>query len=299
MRCVRGTEMLAHARRETTAYRVFAHANLVHMMDAAEIAEDNGDVTVYMVFPVLKEIGQERMQEKEVVRVFLGVCRALEYLHTYRGDARLDGGAPGDGETGKQARAANPAAGSPSGYAPLTLEDADDSPSARTAEPSTPPAGYVHGDVKLANVMLTSTNTPVLLDLGSIRAAHQTAQTRHQALCIQDTAAEHCTMAYRAPELFDVQRGATLDARTDVWALGCLLYALAFGQSPFELSQDSQGASVALAAVNANYRVPEDSPYSDKITRLIAYMLEPDPLLRPFVADVISLTRSLYPDEAS
>lgn len=39
----------------------------------------------------------------------------------------------------------------------------------------------------------------------------------------QDIAAEHSTMAYRAPELFDVKTGVTLDEKVDVWVRYMLL----------------------------------------------------------------------------
>jgi serine/threonine kinase 16 len=42
-------------------------------------------------------------------------------------------------------------------------------------------------------------------------------QTRQQALLEQDIASEHSTMPYRAPELFDVKTGKTLDEKVDIW----------------------------------------------------------------------------------
>jgi hypothetical protein len=59
--------------------------------------------------------------------------------------------------------------------------------------------------------------TPILMDLGSCIKARIPIENRSQALLHQDIAAEHSTMAYRAPELFDVKTGTTLDEKVDVW----------------------------------------------------------------------------------
>ena len=64
--------------------------------------------------------------------------------------------------------------------------------------------------------------TPILMDLGSCMKARIPVENRSQALIHQDTAAEHSTMAYRAPELFDVKTGTTLDEKVDIWVL-CIL----------------------------------------------------------------------------
>ncbi len=64
--------------------------------------------------------------------------------------------------------------------------------------------------------------TPILMDLGSCTKARMPIENRSQALIQQDIAAEHSTMAYRAPELFDVKTGTTLDEKVDIWV--CRLF---------------------------------------------------------------------------
>jgi len=59
--------------------------------------------------------------------------------------------------------------------------------------------------------------TPVLMDFGSLVRARIKIQTRNQALLQQDLAAEHSTMPYRAPELFDVKTSVELDEKVDIW----------------------------------------------------------------------------------
>lgn len=65
--------------------------------------------------------------------------------------------------------------------------------------------------------MIADDGSPVLMDFGSAMKARIKIENRSQALLQQDLAAEQCTMAYRAPELFDVKTGVTLDEKVDIW----------------------------------------------------------------------------------
>ena len=65
--------------------------------------------------------------------------------------------------------------------------------------------------------MVADDGTPILMDFGSTVKARIKIENRQQALLQQDIAAEQSTMAYRAPELFDVKTGRALDEKVDIW----------------------------------------------------------------------------------
>lgn len=84
----------------------------------------------------------------------------------------------------------------------------------------------VHRDIKPANVLLAEDGTPRLSDFG---VAHLSDRTR-----VTETGSLVGTYAYLSPEAC---RGEELDARTDIWSFGVLLFELLAGQRPFEGSQ--------------------------------------------------------------
>src|SRR5918997_1601018 len=85
-------------------------------------------------------------------------------------------------------------------------------------------AGIIHRDIKPANVMLTPTGGIKVMDFGIARAVADTSATMTQ------TAAVIGTAQYLSPEQ---ARGETVDARSDIYSAGCLLYELLVGRPPF------------------------------------------------------------------
>src|SRR4051794_29790539 len=94
-------------------------------------------------------------------------------------------------------------------------------------------AGIVHRDVKPGNVMLTPGGDVKVMDFGIARAVTSTAATMTQ------TAAVIGTAHYLSPEQ---ARGEHVDARSDVYSTGCMLYELVTGAPPF-----SGDSAVAVA----------------------------------------------------
>ncbi|CAL1686649.1 unnamed protein product [Lasius platythorax] len=148
------------------------------------------------------------------------------------------------------------------------------------------PEPLAHRDLKTANIVLSDDGTPVIMDLGSMATARVQVCGTQAARVLQDLAAERCSMPYRAPELFNVESYSMVDERTDIWSLGCILYALCYFKSPFDTVYE-RGDSVALAVMSAHVTFPEGTPYNEDMQNLILSMLKVNPMERPYIYSVI------------
>ena len=84
--------------------------------------------------------------------------------------------------------------------------------------------GIIHRDIKPGNVMLTQTGQVKVMDFGIARALASGASTMTQTSAVIGTA------QYLSPEQ---ARGEAVDARSDVYATGCVLFELMTGHPPF------------------------------------------------------------------
>ncbi|WP_028045915.1 Stk1 family PASTA domain-containing Ser/Thr kinase [Cellulomonas sp. URHE0023] len=112
-------------------------------------------------------------------------------------------------------------------------------------------AGIVHRDIKPANVMLTPTGAVKVMDFGIARAVADSAATMTQTQAVIGTA------QYLSPEQ---ARGETVDARSDLYSTGCLLFELLTGRPPF------QGDSpVAVAYQHVREAAPVPSSFASDV----------------------------------
>jgi Tol biopolymer transport system component len=147
-------------------------------------------------------------------------------------------------------------------------------------------AAVVHRDLKPGNIMLTRSGAK-LMDFGLARATglagpssgSDAAAMTHSPTVAQPLTAEGSivgTFQYMAPEQLE---GREIDARTDIWSLGCVLYEMATGKRAFEgATQASLISSIMRDEPRAMNELAPLSPPS--LERLVKQCLAKDPLDR-------------------
>ena len=89
-------------------------------------------------------------------------------------------------------------------------------------------AGYVHRDLKPENILINAAGEPIVTDFG-LAIDESTQRNRRDEFV--------GTVAYMSPEQVRSE-SHYLDGRTDVWAIGVILYELLCGRKPFDGDQD-------------------------------------------------------------
>jgi len=112
-------------------------------------------------------------------------------------------------------------------------------------------AGLVHRDIKPANVMLTPTGAVKVMDFGIARALADAGNTMTQTQAVVGTA------QYLSPEQ---ARGETVDARSDLYSVGCLLFELLTGRPPFV-----GDSPVSVAYQHVREEAPKPSDFASDV----------------------------------
>lgn len=294
IRCPYGSHdaTFANAMREVNCYNRFSVANspfVVKSVDVAIISEPSGAKTFYILLPYFEKSLQDvinynilnnvRTDETELVKIFTGVLRGVRVLHKNKNVGNTDA-------MSENAENENDA---------FLLGGGDDHEELSTELHELCP--YAHRDLKPANIMLSAEGLPVLVDFGSCTKARTRVTSRQQAITLMDFALEHCTLPYRAPELLDVAANSEITEATDIWSLGCVLYAYCFGLSPFEKMELDQGANLNLAISMGNYEFPTDTNgYSEELMNVIKLCLKVNSSERPDIDQLLEMCLQLVPN---
>ncbi|KAG8865474.1 hypothetical protein FRC20_009803 [Serendipita sp. 405] len=138
----------------------------------------------------------------------------------------------------------------------------------------------LHRDLKVENILQANETSYKLCDFGSASTVSKPPTTVAEMRSLESDLNRHTTLQYRAPEMVDPHLRRPIDEKSDVWALGVLLYKLCYYTTPFE----EHGP---LAILNVQYRIPPYPVYSQNMIALITRILREYGTQRPTIFEIL------------
>ncbi|MGA7929094.1 MAG: protein kinase, partial [Candidatus Sulfotelmatobacter sp.] len=146
--------------------------------------------------------------------------------------------------------------------------------------------GIIHRDLKPGNILVEESGQPKILDFGLARVTDGDMQATRQT----DMGQLLGTLAYMSPEQVTADPLA-LDTRSDVYALGVILYELLAGKLPYEVSRHVYEVVKTIQQVDPKPLSSANREYRGDIETIVAKALEKDKARRygsaaEFAADI-------------
>lgn len=274
-------DSVSDALQEINRYKTFHSPYVIPYLDSQIVQQKNGAKVVYILLPYYTQGSLQEsinrnlldgtyVSERECVRVMLDLCMGLSCLHDP--SQRPYNDAASYMEVTADMENDSERAGLLSGT-PINL-----SPSQQGHEAHK--ASYSHNNLKPSNILIGEDNTMIIGDLSAcspsdITFASMTEVSRHK-----DWVRTHCKTDYAAPELLNPKLNTTINTKVDIWSLGCTMYTLMFGISPFEREEQLNGIPRVAAIEKGMYTFPTQHRYSQEFLDIIGRCIEIDPAAR-------------------
>lgn len=158
-----------------------------------------------------------------------------------------------------------------------------------------------HRDIKPHNVLLKYDGgghdggpTPIVMDVGSAMELDVVLRNKTDALNLEEEASQKCSAPYRPPELTSVSMDSVICHGADMWSVGCMLFALAFGYCPFEMPKEGV---LKLGILNGTWSFPnkddDTKNFSKGFKGLVSKLLSVNPRERGSAKECAQACKSL------
>jgi serine/threonine protein kinase len=139
-----------------------------------------------------------------------------------------------------------------------------------------------HRDLKIENILIGGHHEMKLCDFGSCTTRAQKYVTSKDISQEEERIQKYSTSMYRAPEMVDLYKKEMINEKVDIWALGCILYTLAFFTHPFQ-----EGGNLQI--ISGSYNMPENHKYSKYFLSLLKKLFTMKSAKRPDIKQVLTM----------
>ncbi|SMN21547.1 similar to Saccharomyces cerevisiae YPL236C Putative protein of unknown function [Maudiozyma saulgeensis] len=273
-------ESVSNALQEIDCYKIFQNPHIVSCVDSQIIQGKDGSKTIYILLPYFKYgsiqetinrnlLDGTYISEQECIRLTIDICTGLICLHDPKKRPYEDI------ESNFNSSTALNTTEETEGLLTDTPLDASTIYSHRDHAIS-----YSHKNLKPSNILIADDHTPVIGDLSSCSKATVTFDSETQLETLKEWVSRNCQIEYAAPELLNPKMNTTIGTKVDVWSLGCTLYSLMFGISPFEREEQINGTPKRAAIQKGLFSFPQQSRYTQGLLEIVNRCITVDPASR-------------------
>lgn len=280
---------VSSALKEIENYKSFNSQYIIKCVDSQVVQTEDGSKMVLMLFPFyqkgsLQDLinynlldGVNQFTEPEIIRLMVGICKGLLCLHDPT--TREDMGNLSNGLDSVSMTMSEDAA-SLLDNTPLEMNF--------LTSQNNKLDSFIHLNIKPATILLTDENEPIISDLGSCLRSEREIKTDLDLTNLKQWVTNHCNLFYMAPEIINLKKNSTIDCSVDIWSLGCLLYSLMFGISPFDREEQINGLPLRHNICKGIFSIPDSKTYSQKLIAIIKSCLQVDSIMRPTASELLT-----------